>query len=117
MQAGDGVGRRAREVRAQDVPGVPDGFAGVGALRPAAELDLGSGPDGGVFDFAGEEPGLGGDGEEEGDGGVGREEERVEGQVEGGAGGEECGGWSVDAEGLEDVSLERRGFGRARTGK
>ena len=104
-------------MRAQDVPGVPDGFAGVGGLHPATELDPGRRPHGGGVDLAGKEPGLGGDGEEGGDGGVGREEEGVEGEVDGGAAGEDGGGRGVDVEGLQDVALESGGFGRAWAGK
>lgn len=58
------------EVSAQVVSGVPDSLTGRVVFDPSAETGFRGGPVGGIFDFAGEEPGFGGDGEEGVDGRV-----------------------------------------------
>lgn len=81
VQAGNWVGGVGVELGAEVLPGVPDCLAGFVTFDPGTESASGLGPVGGVFDFAGEEPGLGGYGEEGVNGCISCHEERVGGGI------------------------------------
>lgn len=107
VQADHGIGGVGLELGAEVLPGVPDCLAGFVAFDPGADSAFGFAPLGGVFDFAGEEPGLGGYSEEGVDGCVSCHEERVGGGVLKGAA--DIGGARRDhVEALKDICRENR---------